>query len=151
MLPQSNVAHRRVFAAHDVRRQNPPVLPHFLRKIGIPPTLRQLPNRSFDSRRLGTSFHVEAAPLGRDAARDAAGRAGSLRGPAASFYAPLQRLSRDFLPWPLSQKQLTDRFFIDSRDHTVYKLSNRPQCAAPVRAPLGPFLSLKNAFFGATS
>ena len=85
MLPQRNVAIRRVFASDDVRRQNPPVLPDFQRRIGISPPHFSLPDRPFDTRRRRTSFQAEAAPLGRGVACDAAGRAGSLRGPRRVF------------------------------------------------------------------
>jgi len=85
MLPQRNVANRRVFASDDVRRRKPPVFQQFSRQIGNLPPNRLLPGGSFDSHRPGTSFQVEAAPLGRGVARDAAGRAGSLWGPRRVF------------------------------------------------------------------
>jgi hypothetical protein len=99
----------------------------------------------FDSRSPGTRFHAEAVPLGRGAARDAAGRAGSLRGPAASFYA-LPETNQRLSAAALQNKRLTGWFFIDSRERSVYKLSNRPHCAAPVGMPHGPFVSLKTLF-----
>ena len=100
MLPERNVAIRRVFASDDVRRQNPPVLPDFPRRIGISPPHFSLPNRPFDTRRRRTSFHAEAAPLGRGVACDAAGRAGSLRGPRRVFLCAESDLSAHRISCP---------------------------------------------------
>jgi hypothetical protein len=113
-------------------------------RISSPTTSRQ--NTSFDSRSPGTRFHAEAVPLGRGAARDAAGRAGSLRGPAASFLCATTEDESRLPAAALQNKWLTRRFFIDSRQCSVYKLSNSPHCAAPVRASLGPFVSPKTLF-----
>jgi hypothetical protein len=44
---------------------------------------------AFDTRRPRIRFHLEAAPLGRGVACDAAGRAGSLRGPRRVFLCAL--------------------------------------------------------------
>jgi hypothetical protein len=88
MMPQRNLVRFPAWNLDHARRQIPPISGRFARTIGTFPPDRRLPNHSFDTRRAGTRFQLEAAPLGRGAARDAAGRAGSLRGPAASFYAP---------------------------------------------------------------
>jgi hypothetical protein len=85
MLPRINHGARHLSNSGHAGRHNPAVSRQFPRQIRILPPNHPSPNRPFDSRPAGTRFHVEAVPLGRGAARDAAGRAGSLRGPAASF------------------------------------------------------------------
>jgi len=87
MMPQRNLTAVAAWNRDHVRRQIPPILGRFPRRIGTFPLHRGLLKHVFDTRPPGTKFQLEAVPLGRGAARDAAGRAGSLRGPAASFYA----------------------------------------------------------------
>ena len=70
---------------HHIRYRNRVISPLFLPQNRNLPPNRPLPNGTFDTRWPGTSFQVEAAPLGRGVACDAAGRAGSLRGPRRVF------------------------------------------------------------------
>lgn len=118
----------------------------FQRQIANLSTNPQASQSSFDTRRPGTSFHAEAVPLGRGAACDAAGRAGSLRGPRRVFLCARTEDAARRSAAAVSQKRITDRFLIDSRERTVYKLGYRPQCAAPVRGASRAVLSLKTLF-----
>jgi hypothetical protein len=88
---------------------------------------------SFDSRSPGTNFHVEAIPLGRGLACDAAGRAGSLRGPRRVFLCARIKNDAPRRAAPHAQKRFTRTFLIDSGERAVYKWGNRSQCAASVR------------------
>jgi len=85
MLPRHNHTTRRMWGKSHARRQIPPFSGRFPRKIGIVPPSRLSPNRSFDTRRPGTSFQVKPRLWGEAWHRDAAGRAGSLRGPRRVF------------------------------------------------------------------
>ena len=85
MMPQRNLAAFPAWNLDHARRQIPSISGRFPRRIGTFAPDRGLPNHSFDTRRTGTRFQLEAVPLGRGTARDAAGRAGSLRGPRRVF------------------------------------------------------------------
>jgi hypothetical protein len=81
----SNYDNRSMFNSGHARRVNTPESSGNPCQVGDWPAARPLRSCWFDSRRPGIRFQVEAAPLGRGVARDAAGRAGSLRGPRRVF------------------------------------------------------------------
>jgi hypothetical protein len=85
VFPERNLASARLSIRGHARRRNPPIFRHFQPQISHVPRNWPPPSGPFDTRRPGIRFQVEAAPLGRGVACDAAGRAGSLRGPRRVF------------------------------------------------------------------
>jgi hypothetical protein len=85
MLPELTITRIRRRPAATSGAKNHPFLPKNPGQFAHPAPPPARPTAPFDTRRTGIRFQVEAASLGRGAARDAAGRAGSLRGPRRVF------------------------------------------------------------------
>ena len=99
MLLQHNITRDRRRPAATSGAKSPLFLPRNSGQLHHSTPRQGWPTAAFDTRRNGIRFQVEAAPLGRGAARDAAGRAGSLRGPRRVFLcAEVAKFLRDKRP-----------------------------------------------------